>query len=66
MITILGLYKKMVNMVNFFPWERQELTLHCTGRNREMETYGLPDALIKVDPSGPYAPLNASKISKVH
>ena len=56
----------MVNMVNFFPWERQELTLHCTGRNREMETYGLPDALIKVNPSGPYAPLNASKISKVH
>lgn len=31
-----------------------------------MEPYRLPDALIKVDPSGPYVPLSASKISKAH
>lgn len=35
-------------------------------QNREMKTYGLPNALIKGDPSGPYVSFNASKVYKVH
>lgn len=57
----------MINMVTFFPM-RNAITHTALYRkqNRGMETYGLPNALIKVDPSGPYVPLNASKISEVH
>lgn len=54
-------------MVAFFPM-RNAITHAALYRkqNREIETYGLPNALIKVNSCGLYVPLNASKISKVH
>lgn len=64
LITILRLYIKK----DFFP-PRGNIVTHTAlyrKQNREMETYKLPIALTKVDPSGPNIPLNASKISKVH
>lgn len=41
------------------PWKGEK-------RKTEMETYGLPNALIKVDSSDFYVPFNVSEVSKVH